>query len=92
MDQRPFTSGAGGDYQPSWSPDGRSLVFFSARAGAIDIWRYDFDGETLTRLTRGEAIDINPFFSPDGTRLSYARGGRISNVWRVPVRSDRSYR
>jgi Tol biopolymer transport system component len=28
-------------------------------------------------------------FSPDGTKLAYARGGRISNVWRLPILPDR---
>ena len=28
-------------------------------------------------------------FSPDGTKLAYSRGGRVSNVWRVPILADR---
>ncbi|PYQ26939.1 MAG: hypothetical protein DMF56_22460 [Acidobacteria bacterium] len=76
---RRLTSGVGGDYQPNWSPDGRSLVFFSGRAETIDIWRFDFDGETLTRLTRGQGININPFFSPDGKQIAFMsdRDGRL---------------
>jgi Tol biopolymer transport system component len=28
-------------------------------------------------------------FSRDGTRLAYSRGGRVSNIWRVPILTDR---
>ncbi len=76
---RRLTSGAGGDYQPNWSPNGQSLVFFSGRANAIDIWRFDLDDESLTRLTRGEGININPFFSPSGDEIAFHsdRDGRM---------------
>ena len=44
-------------------------------------------GEPLA-VTQGLGIR-SAAFSPDGTRLAYSRGGRVANVWRVPVLSDR---
>jgi Tol biopolymer transport system component len=44
-------------------------------------------GEPLA-VTQGLGIR-SAAFSPDGARLAYSRGGRVSNVWRVPVLSDR---
>jgi TolB protein len=79
---RQITSGPGGDYQPTWSPDGQALVFFSARGGNTDIWRVDLADLSLSRLTDDPALDTNPFYSPDGSRIAFVsdRSGR-SEVW-----------
>ena len=44
-------------------------------------------GEPLA-VTAGLGIS-SAAFSPDGTKLAYSRGGRVSNVWRVPILADR---
>ncbi|HJY36385.1 MAG TPA: hypothetical protein VJ299_02910, partial [Steroidobacteraceae bacterium] len=36
-----LTSGPGYDYQPDWSPDGRSIVFARHHEQAIELWRLD---------------------------------------------------
>jgi serine/threonine-protein kinase len=79
---RRITSGAGGDYQPNWSPDGKQLVFFSARSGNNDIWTIRLSDGKLERLTHSPGIDINPFYSPDGKRIAFHsdRDGR-TEVW-----------
>lgn len=38
-------------------------------------------------LTTGLGIH-SAMFSPDGARVAYSRGGRISNVWRLPILPD----
>jgi TolB protein len=77
-----ITRGPGGDFQPKWSPDGKTLAFFSAREGPVDIWSVDVESGTLRRLTRGDSIDVNPFYSPDGRRIAFQsdRDGRLE-VW-----------
>jgi len=79
---RQLTHGPGGDYQPTWSPDGKAIVFFSARAGNADIWSVAVSSGQLTRLTRDPAGDTNPFYSPDGRQIAFIsdRGGR-AEVW-----------
>lgn len=39
------------DARPSWSPDGKSLVFESTRHGEQAIWRIDVDGQDMQQLS-----------------------------------------
>jgi Tol biopolymer transport system component len=76
--QRTVTMGPN-DQNPSWSPDGRQLVFQSDRSGTgdWDIYLVRWDGLGLTRLTSGPDIDQDPAWSPDGTKIAFVRNGLI---------------
>ena len=73
--------------------DGRKVFYVSNRGGSMDLWQQAVAddgtpiGEPLA-VTQGLGIR-SAAFSPDGARLAYARGGRVANVWRVPIPSDR---
>ncbi len=75
---------SGYDVDPSASPDGRTVVFASRRAGAHGIWVKQLQGGGEGRLTRGD--DGWPSFSPDGSTILFSRteGGRTS-IYRVPL-------
>jgi len=70
-----ITRGPGGDYQPNWSPDGKSLAFFSLRSGNADIWLVNVENGKATgaprQLTTDKQMDMNPFFSPDGRYICF---------------------
>ena len=51
---------------PSWSPDGRQLVFQSDRHGRTELYIVDADGTGERRLTWNGADDTHPAWSPDG--------------------------
>jgi Tol biopolymer transport system component len=50
----------------------RKIVFSSTRSGLGDIYAIAQDGSGLTRLTTDPAPDVEPAWSPDGTRIAFA--------------------
>jgi Tol biopolymer transport system component len=58
------------DRQPSWSPDGKRIAFYSNRSGSFEIWTIRPDGSGLLQLTETSYHLGNPAWSPDGQRLS----------------------
>ncbi|MEO6758624.1 MAG: DPP IV N-terminal domain-containing protein, partial [Saprospiraceae bacterium] len=66
----------GGD--PSWMPDGKSIVVHGARredADAVlygdDIWRFSLDGGKPVQLTKVAGTETNPLVSPDGKYIAF---------------------
>ena len=64
---------------PSWSPDGRRLVFESRRHGNVELYVIDVDGTGERRLThsRANVENSHPSWSPDGGSIVFDsfRGG-----------------
>jgi serine/threonine protein kinase/tricorn protease-like protein len=89
----PVTDGMSNDWNPIWSLDRRSLFFLSNRAGSMDLWqqRMTDDGQPegdAIALTAGIGMQYAAF-TPGRRRLAYSKGGRVANVWRVPILEDR---
>src|SRR4029450_7227783 len=56
---------------PSWSPDGRQLVFSGGKGGLTDLYIVDRDGRNLRRLTNDRNGDNQPQWSPDGRTIAF---------------------
>ena len=65
------------------SPDGRTLVFDLLG----DLYTLPLAGGRATRITSGPAYDVQPRFSPDGSRISFTsdRSGG-DNIWTADAR------
>ena len=59
-----ITTGNSIDDSPSWSPDGRHLVFSSVRRGKSHIYMVNRDGTGLEQLTSGGSHYSSPSWSP----------------------------
>jgi Tol biopolymer transport system component len=70
-DVRPLTRTPGYDAEAVVSPDGKRIVFTSARDGDLDIYVMNVDGSSVRRLTHEKGYDGGPFFSPDSKRIVY---------------------
>jgi TolB protein len=66
-----LTDGAGYDYQPDWSPDGRCIVYVSYRHDAMELWLLDVASGSTHPLTAGGAVNVEPRWSPDGRQLAW---------------------
>jgi serine/threonine-protein kinase len=67
-----------------FSPDGRHLAMDVSDGGqARDVWVYDWERETMSRLTSDGANDSDPLWSPDGRRIVFAsrRAGSTENLY-----------
>ena len=59
------------DLEPSWSPDGRRLAFFTGRDGNNEVYVMNADGSLPLNLTRNPMADTHPAWSPDGRRIAF---------------------
>lgn len=63
------------EYQPSFAPDGQSLLYVSwSDEETSAIRRVSLDGRKNERLTREKGFYAHPRFSPDGRLIAYQRG------------------
>jgi TolB protein len=70
------------DAASSGDAEGR-IVFDSDRGGHVDLWVMNPDGSGQQRITDDKIEDLFPSWSPDGSQIVWARGGRgpSAEIW-----------
>jgi Tol biopolymer transport system component len=75
-DQRQITRLGGANFGPSWTADGRRIIFSSnyrnPRSGNFDLYLVNADGTGLEQVTTDGTFDGFPMFSRDGRTLVWA--------------------
>jgi tricorn protease len=63
---------------PSWSPDGKSIAYFSDASGEYELFIQSQDGKGTTRKIKlnGAGFYADIFWSPDSKKISYVDNGR----------------
>ncbi len=77
-----FTTDEGTWLNLDVSPDGSQIVFDMLG----DLYLLPIAGGSATRITSGPAFDMQPVFSPDGSRIAFTsdRGGG-DNIWTIAL-------
>ncbi len=65
-----MTGGKHNDANPSFSPDGRTLLFTSDRSGDAQLWTIPVDGGESAQLTKFGPGLGDPLWSPDGKYIA----------------------
>jgi len=80
----PLTADAGNNGFPSYSPDGKQIVFRSGRDGDKNLYIMDRDGTNVRRLTNGRWTDTMCDWSPLGDWITFSSDrGDDFEVWLI---------
>jgi tricorn protease len=89
------------DFNPIWSPDGKSIAFASDRYGNFDIFVMPATGGTPKRLTYYSLREVPSSFTPDGQHIIFSASIQdvpknvgfprtyLSELYSVPVTGGR---
>jgi TolB protein len=82
-----LTDGPGYDYQPDWSPDGKSVIYVSYQKDAMELWLLDLGSGKSLPLTSSRAVNVEPRWSPDGKRIVFVstRYNKRFHIFRADV-------
>jgi len=59
-----LTNSPATEADPSWSPDGRKILFISDRDGHAQVYVMDADGSNAARITHDDYEYARPVWSP----------------------------
>ena len=75
---RQLTDDAFVQAHPSWSFDGRSLVYISDQNGTADVWKYDLESGQRENLVSLPGPESYPVLSQDGNNVAFYAGSPVN--------------
>src|SRR6266581_6230895 len=82
-----ITAFAGYNNQPSFLPDGRSILYTSIRDKQADIYRYDLRSRATAQITNTAESEYSPTLMLDGKNISVVRveADGTQRLWKFPL-------
>jgi len=82
-----ITNRVGYNNQPSFLPDGRSILYTSIRDKQADIYRYDLRSGNTSQITNTAESEYSPTLMPDGKNISVVRveADGTQRLWKFPL-------
>ncbi len=85
-----ITRRKGYDNQPSFSPDGKYILYTSVREDKqADIYKYDLTTKTISQFTKTPTSEYSPTFMPDGKNISVVMveaDTTTQRLWKFPIK------
>ena len=82
-----ITASVGYNNQPSFLPNGRTVLYTSIRGKQADIYRYEIHSGATTQVTNTPESEFSPMLMPDGKNISVVRveADGKQRLWKFPL-------